>query len=156
MSGSSRPREQQTAESRQALKSVLDQLVTQPSDHLCRRLREADGSDWFIHVWRRAVALTVPTGLEDLGGGELRERLRELKSYGKDQLKRARLTEEIEEATATYFGATVRLLADLEAARLESVSSIPVVQLEEVLLTLQQSVPGEWAIWADRALVYID
>lgn len=135
------------------LETILDQVATQPFDHLVRRLRSEGGGDWFQSIVRREIDRECGSP-KDLHLS-LEEWTR-LKEIGKSRLAAARLTEEVEEAMAIYFAAVVRILADARVQQLERVCSLPAVVLEEVLLTFQESLDDEWIRIADQALRFVD
>lgn len=139
-----------------ALHSILDQLALRPADHLCRRLRADGGKEWFDAVVSRAVATLLTQQEGENGSASDPEVLLALKELGKQYLRDARLTEEIEEATAVYFAAVVLLLAECGYSRLADVCTLPVIVVEDVLIALVETLDGEWSPRVARALRFID
>lgn len=137
----------------EALRAILAQAGTPPADHLCRRLEVDDGASWFEHVIdgaMTAVERAEPTGRSraDLPIA--------LKQLGKRKLQEARLTEEIEEATAIYFAAVVQLLARSNVGSLADVCSLPATVVEDVFVTFQERLQGQWPHLVERAMRFID
>lgn len=135
-----------TTEAAFSARDLLDQVVAQPSDHLCRRLRADDGARWFSELLDRVdrecdTSLDAPATLKDLG---------------RERLAHARLTEEIEEATAIYFAGLTLLLASPDTRRLDDATSISPLIIEEVLLTMQESLAAPWPSLVESALRWID
>jgi hypothetical protein len=133
----------------ETVRVILGQAANHPVDHICRRLEAVDGREWFEDV-------LAGVGAPGPGSANLDGDLAALKELGKQRLRQARLTEEIEAATAIYFAAVAQILARPGTMRREEVCSLPAGLIEEVLITFRAVLAPSWAPIVDRALRLID
>ncbi|MGE3166929.1 MAG: hypothetical protein AB7O52_18650 [Planctomycetota bacterium] len=138
-----------------ALHDLLAQAATRPVDHLNRRLQAPGGSEWFETVVARAM-ICCDASSDTQTPVDKANSWRALKELGKERLRAARLTDEIEDATAIYFAAVILLLAHTAPRTLEEISTLPVSVLEEGFVSLREVLDGTWADRIDLALQFID